>query len=88
MSAIHSSHYRIVIEMLVQARKSVGLTQTEVSGIWGKTQSTIVAIESGQRRLDVAEFIELCEILNTNPHDIISEAHTVMKKSLYGKLGK
>jgi hypothetical protein len=84
MTSIHSSAYAVIIDALVAARKATPMTQVELAEIWKKSQPIIAKIEQRERRLDVAEFLELCDILNANPTDIIRTAHLAMKKEKFG----
>ena len=52
--------YRKVPPFLRHLRKEVGLTQRALAGRVGKTQWWVARIESGSRRIDIAEFIEWC----------------------------
>lgn len=53
--SIFSKDYKDIIERLKKARIDAGLTQQEVAEKLDKPQSFISKIESGERRLDVAE---------------------------------
>ena len=53
--SVHSDDYRNIIERLKEARIEAGLSQQDVADKLGKPQSYISKIESGERRLDVAE---------------------------------
>ena len=53
--SVHSEDYRKIIERLKEARFAVGLSQQDVAEKLDKPQSYISKIESGERRLDVAE---------------------------------
>ncbi|MEK7117734.1 MAG: helix-turn-helix transcriptional regulator [Patescibacteria group bacterium] len=53
--SVYSKDYKNIIERLKTARIEVGLSQQEVADKLGKPQSFISKIESGERRLDVAE---------------------------------
>jgi len=61
MKSVHSGEYRRIIEKLKQARLSGGLTQKKVAAKLGKPQSFISKIESGERRIDVAEIKKFSE---------------------------
>ncbi len=54
-NSIHSKDYREIIKCLKSARLEGRLSQQEVADKLGKPQSYISKIESGERRLDVAE---------------------------------
>ncbi len=53
--SVYSKDYKDIIERLKTARIDAGLAQQEVADKLGKPQSYISKIESGERRLDVAE---------------------------------
>ena len=53
--SVYSKDYKEIIECLKTARIEAGLVQQEVAEKLGKPQSYISKIESGERRLDVAE---------------------------------
>lgn len=53
--SVYSKDYKEIIERLKAARVEAGLAQEEVADKLGKPQSYISKIESGERRLDVAE---------------------------------
>jgi len=58
---------------LVTARQSAGLTQAEVAVQLGKPQSFVSKYETGERTLDVIEFLQVCEAVSCDPHRIIRE---------------
>ena len=51
----YTKEYKEIIERLKIGRIEAGLAQQEVADKFGKPQSFISKIESGERRLDVAE---------------------------------
>ncbi len=53
------------------ARREAGVTQMELSRILGKPQSFVSKYESGERRLDVVEFISICKALGVAPAKLI-----------------
>lgn len=65
--------YESLQRALVQARQSKGLTQTEIAAHLGKPQSFVSKYESGERRLDVVEFIEVCQVLSIKPQSILNK---------------
>jgi len=58
---------------MIAARKTAGLTQTELADQLARPQSYVSKYERGERRLDVVEFLALSELLNIDPHDIITK---------------
>lgn len=63
-----------MIELLVQARKDAGLTQTELGAHIGQRQTFISKVELGERRLDVAEFVEVCRAIGADPYAVMRAA--------------
>ena len=61
--SVYSKDYKDIIERLKTARVEAGLAQQEVADKLGKPQSYISKIESGERRLDVAELKNLAKML-------------------------
>ena len=65
--------YARLQEALIAARRGENLTQVEVAERLGKPQSFVSKYESGERRLDVIEFMEVCTVLNIRPLTIIKK---------------
>lgn len=64
----------IILEnALLDARLESSLTQIEVATKLQKPQSFVSKYESGERRLDVIEFIEVCDALAVQPISIIKK---------------
>lgn len=73
MTSIYSNDYQLVIKALWDARIACGITQQEVASAFGRPQSFIAKVESGERRLDVVEFVRLCRLLNIEPASILNK---------------
>ncbi|MFB6348352.1 helix-turn-helix domain-containing protein [Moraxella sp. ZJ142] len=72
MKTIYQDRYANLINTLVLIRKNRKLTQFQVAQHLGKPQSYIAKIEKRERKLDVLEFIQLCETLEVSPSEIIA----------------
>lgn len=48
------------------------MTQTALAQMLGKPQSYVSKYESGERRLDVVEFVDICKALDIDPNRIVS----------------
>ena len=57
--------------MLVERRKRAGLRQIDLAEKLGVYQSWVTHMESGQRRIDVIELIELGRVVGFNPAEIV-----------------
>lgn len=62
-----SPRHKALIDLLIQKREAVGMTQTELAEALGEYQSFVARLESGQRRVDVIEFLELAQVLRFDP---------------------
>lgn len=58
--------------LLKSLRSEAGLTQTEMANLLGKPQSYVSKYESGERRLDFVEVLEVCESLGVTPQAFVA----------------
>jgi transcriptional regulator with XRE-family HTH domain len=70
--SLGSTRHKALIDLLIQKREATGLTQAELAERLGEYQSFVARLESGQRRVDVVEFIRLAEILGFDPAKAIA----------------
>ncbi|MDP8163294.1 helix-turn-helix transcriptional regulator [Pasteurella skyensis] len=73
MKTIYKEKYQKIIQYLISTRKKKGITQQQIANKLDKPQSYIAKIERCERKLDILEFIELCEAMNTSPITILQE---------------
>ena len=71
VSSVRTAEYDNLLTALRQARSRANLTQRELSARLGRSASYIDKVERGVRRLDVIEFLEICQVLRANPHEVI-----------------
>jgi transcriptional regulator with XRE-family HTH domain len=62
-----SARHDALIELLISQREAAGLTQAQLAERLGEYQSFVARLESGQRRVDVIEFLKISEILGFDP---------------------
>ena len=58
---------KIVRETLKETRLRNGLRQQDVAEALGRPQSYVAKIESGERKADFVEVLELCNAVGLNP---------------------
>jgi transcriptional regulator with XRE-family HTH domain len=63
VKTLGSRRHKALIGLLVERREALGMTQTQLAERLGEYQSFVARLESGQRRVDVVEFLELAEVL-------------------------
>lgn len=59
-----SVRHKVLVDLMVAKREAAGLTQAQLAEKLGEYQSFVARLESGQRRIDVIEFIEIARVLN------------------------
>ncbi len=64
--SIHTQQYRLLCELMMEARDGAGLTQTELAEKLDRPQSYVSKYENGERRLDVVEFLEVMRALGVD----------------------
>jgi len=67
-----SPRYARLCHLLVEARQAAGLTQVELAERLCRPQSFVSKYESGERRLDVVEFLEVADGIGVRTGDIVA----------------
>jgi len=63
--------YQRFRDLITEARRSAGLTQVEVAARLKQNQSYVSKYESGVRRLDVVEYIQVAKAVGIDPAELI-----------------
>lgn len=72
MRHLRTVRHRRLIEELAAARRAAGMSQRALAERLKRSDSYISKFEAGERRLEVCEFIELCEVIGADPAQLIS----------------
>jgi transcriptional regulator with XRE-family HTH domain len=67
-----SKRHKALIDLLIERREAAGLTQADLADRLGEYQSFVARLESGQRRIDVVEFLDIAEALGFDPAKAIA----------------
>ena len=67
--SVHSEPYKLLLEMLIEARTRAGVTQLELATRLGRPQPFISFVERGERRIDVIEFYAIMRALERDPDE-------------------
>ena len=57
--------------MLKKVRLEAGMTQKQIATKMGRPQSFIAKVEGLERRLDIVEFLDLCDTIGARPSDLL-----------------
>ncbi|MEX3960310.1 Xre family transcriptional regulator [Trinickia symbiotica] len=68
---IHDRRYRQLAALLMETRKQRGLLQQDLAERLGRPQSFVSKYESGARRIDVIELLDILRALEADPHEFI-----------------
>ncbi len=70
---LYQARYVRLREELVQVRLQAGLTQLDLAKRLGKAQSFVSKVETGERYLDVLDFLLWCEITDSDAGRILGQ---------------
>lgn len=70
-----------LVEALVEARKQAELTQEELARRLGRDQAFVSLIETGQRRVDVIEFIRIAGAIGVDPSELFGNVLRRLKST-------
>ena len=68
-----SARHKLLVDFIVSKREAAGLTQTQLAEKLGEYQSFVARLESGQRRIDVIEFLDLAAKIGFDPAKAIRQ---------------
>lgn len=71
---VTSPVYDGLIETIIAARKSAGLTQRTLAARLGKPQSFVAKLETKERNLSLLEFVGLAQALAIDPAELLGRA--------------
>jgi transcriptional regulator with XRE-family HTH domain len=63
--------HKALVAFLVEKRERAGLTQTDLARKLGQHQSFVARLESGQRRIDVVELLDIAEAIDFDPREAV-----------------
>ena len=71
--SVFTKRYERLRLLLVEARRSAGLSQAELAARLRRPQSFVSKYERGERRLDVIEFLEIVEALELDAGALLAK---------------
>lgn len=66
-ASMHNAAADLLAKTVVDLRKAAGMNQRELAAALGREQNFVARIETGQRRLDLVEWIQLLRAVGVNP---------------------
>lgn len=73
VKSLHTPQYGVFRSLMADLRVTAKLPQSELAARLGAPQSFVSKYESGERRLDVIEFVSVCDALGVAPDLILKK---------------
>lgn len=71
MKSLHATRTQELRRRLRAARERLGITQIDLAQRLTKPQSYVSKFETGERRLDVIEYLEVCEAMTIDAIELL-----------------
>jgi len=72
-TTIGTKRHEALVALLIEERVAAGMTQEDLAGALGEYQSFVARLESGQRRIDVIEFLDIAKAVGFDPNALIAK---------------
>lgn len=69
--SVHSARHRLIADAIAASRRANGLSQAQVARALGRHQPFIANIESGERRIDLVELLDIAAIIGLDVEDLV-----------------
>jgi transcriptional regulator with XRE-family HTH domain len=79
--SVHSEGQSAFCELMIRARKAAGLTQRDLADRLHKPQSFVAKYEGGERRIDVVEFLTVCQVIGADSAKILKSLRNTIGES-------
>jgi transcriptional regulator with XRE-family HTH domain len=77
VKALHSARYQRLCALLKVHRERAGLTQAAVAKRLKKPQSFVSKYETGERRLDLVEVMDVSDAIGVRPEALLRELRRI-----------
>lgn len=74
---ITSGKHKYLVRRITEEREKAGLLQTDIAERLSCFQSRIARLESGDRRIDVIEYLEIANAIGFDPLELLSEIQKI-----------
>ena len=79
-NSLYDPRYKRLIERLISERKRNGMTQRDVAARLKQPASYVGKVETGQRRVDLIELVDMLEAMGVKPSKFITDALSELKR--------
>ena len=74
---LYKARYIALRQELVRARLQAGITQQQLAQSIHKLQSFVSKVETGERYLDVIDFVSWCDALDASATEMIAKIQSI-----------
>ncbi len=71
MTSLRSPPHTELLRRMIAARRKARLTQYELAERLARHQSFVAKYETGERRLEVMEFVQICHAIGVKPEQLL-----------------
>lgn len=68
-----NTSYQLLLSVPKTTRQRMGVSQAELAGHLGNTQTFVSTCERGERRIDAVQLVELAEALGVESQELLGE---------------
>jgi len=76
----NSAFYESLVEAIIRQRKSMGLRQADLAKAIGIDQTQVSKLERFERRMDVPDFLRICQVLKIDPCKLLKRPESIAPK--------
>jgi len=69
--SLHSPRHQAIATALAEQRRAAGMTQAQLARALGRHQPFIANIESGERRVDLSELMDIADIIDLDVEALV-----------------
>ncbi|MGN6770174.1 MAG: helix-turn-helix domain-containing protein [Rhizobiaceae bacterium] len=69
--SVHSQRHRMIAAAVADQRRAKGFSQAYVAKALGRHQPFVANIESGERRLDLVELLDLAAVIDLDVEELV-----------------
>ena len=84
MQTIRGKRHKYLIKAMIAAREKAGIKQADLARHFKQYQSWAARLESGERRVDVCEFLALAEAIGFDPIEMLKEIMAIEADRITG----
>jgi len=79
VQSVHGENYDTLVKLLRESREAAGISQERLAKKLGWTQSQVSYVESGDRRLDLIEFLDYAKAAGFDASGFVQRLEELFK---------